>query len=172
MCIRDSSYIRSTVAYKGWHSWNESWLNLQCNAIIKSIVTYYRCWFFKGIRLCEHLSSKLKAHGIRDPLLSWVRSFLTNRHQHVVLGGRYPFWTSSLCEVHVPKRTVLRPILFLIYKNDITWKIESQCKLFADEMKVYMVLRNVHKDTQILQNNLNTLEQWLSLIHIWRCRRS
>lgn len=36
------------------------------------------------------------------------------------------------------------------------------CKLFADEMKVYEVLRNVHKDTQILQNDLNTLEQWSS----------
>ena len=153
--------IRSTVAYKGWHSWNGSWLNLQWDAT-KSIVTYYRCCvfgFFKGIWLCEHLSSKLQAHGIRDPLLSWVKSFLTNRHQHVVLGGRNPSWTSLLCEVHVPQWTVLRPILFLIYINDITWKIESQCKLFADEMKVYKVLRNVHKDTQILQNDLNTLEQ-------------
>ena len=90
------------------------------------------------------------------------KDFLTNRHQHVVLGGRYPSWKSLLCEVHVPQRTVLRPILFLIYINDITWKIESQCKLFADEMKVYKVLRNVHKDTQILQNDLNTLEQWSS----------
>ena len=57
--------------------------------------------------------------------------------------------------------TVLGPILFLIYINDITRNIESQCKLFADDMKVYKVLRNVHEDTQILQNDLNS---WVALM--------
>ena len=76
----------------------------------------------------------------------------------VVLQGTYSFWTSVLSGV--PHGMVLGPILFLIYINDITRNIESQCKLFADSMKVYKVVRNVHEDTQILQNDLNTLEQW------------
>lgn len=106
----------------------------------------------------ERLLLKLQAYGIRDPLLSWVRSFLTNRHQRVALRGTTcSSWTSVLSGV--PQGTVSGPKLFLIYIDDITRNIESQCKLFADDMKVCKVLRNVHEDTQILQNDLNTHEQ-------------
>ena len=119
-------------------------------------------WIFQRHSTLWTFIIKAASTWHQRPTTIMGKDFLTNRHQHVVLGGRYPSWKSLLCEVHVPQRTVLRPILFLIYINDITWKIESQCKLFADEMKVYKVLRNVHKDTQILQNDLNTLEQWSS----------
>ena len=85
--------------------------------------------------LHERLLSKQQAYGIRDPLLSRVRSFLTNRHHRVVLRGHYSSWTSV--RSGVPLGTVLGPILFLIiYINDITRNLESQCKLFADDMKV------------------------------------
>ena len=106
----------------------------------------------------ERLLLKLHAYGIRDPLLSWIRSFLTNRRQRVVLRGHYSSWTAVVSGV--PQGTVLGPILFLIYINDITRNVESQSKLFADDMKVYRALRNVHEDTQILQDDLNALEQW------------
>ena len=106
----------------------------------------------------ERLLLKLHAYGIRDPLLSWVKSFLTNRQQRVVLRGHYSSWTAVVSGV--PQGTVLGPILFLIYINDITRNVESQSKLFADDMKVYRALRNVHEDTQILQDDLNVLEQW------------
>ena len=105
----------------------------------------------------ERVLLKLQAYGIRDPLLSWVRSFLTNCHQRVALRGTYSSRTSVLSGV--PQGKVSGPKLFLIYIDDITRNIESQCKLFADDMKVCKVLRNVHEDTQILQNDLNTHEQ-------------
>jgi len=63
----------------------------------------------------EHLSSKLQAHGIRDPLLSWVRSFLTNCHQHVVLGGHYSSWTRLLCEV-LQRTTIKTNTIPYLYK--------------------------------------------------------
>ena len=96
----------------------------------------------------ERLLLKLHAYGIRDPLLSWIRSFLTNRQQRVVLRGHYSSWTAVLSGV--PQGNVLGPILFLIYINDITRNVVSQSKLFADDMKVYKALGNVHEDTQIL----------------------
>ena len=83
---------------------------------------------------------------------------MTNRQQRVVLRGHYSSWTAVLSGV--PQGTVLGPILFLIYINDITRNVESQSKLFADDMKVYKALGNVHEDTQILQDDLNALEQW------------
>ena len=105
----------------------------------------------------ERLFLKLQAYGIRDTLSSWVRSCLANSRQPVVLRGTYSSWPSVLSGV--PQGTVSGPKLFLIYIDDITRNIESQCKLFADDMKVCKVLRNVHEDTQILQNDLNTHEQ-------------
>ena len=104
----------------------------------------------------ERLLSKLQAYSIRDPLLSWVRSFLTNRHQRVVLREHYSSWTSELSGF--PKGKVLGPALFLIYINDITRNIESQCKLFADDMKVYKVQRTVHERFKFTR----ALEHWMA----------
>jgi hypothetical protein len=106
----------------------------------------------------ERLLLKLHSYGIRDPLLSWVRSFLTNRQQRVVVRGNYSPWTPVLSGV--PQGTVLGPVLFIIYINDITRNLTSQCKLFADDMKVYKVLRNTDVDTHVLQEDLYSLEQW------------
>jgi len=56
--------------------------------------------------------------------------------------------------------TVLGPILFLIYANDISRKITSKTKLFADDMKVYRIHRNTKEDVEELQNDLIRLESW------------
>lgn len=80
----------------------------------------------------KHLFLRLRAYGTRDPPLSRVRS--------------YSSWTRAL--FGVPQGTVLGPILFLIDVNDLTRNIESKRKLFADDIKVYKVLRNVHEDTK------------------------
>ena len=106
----------------------------------------------------ERLLTKIHAYGIQGPLLSWLRSFLNNRSQRVVLRGHYSSWTSVLSGV--PQGTVLGPILFLIYINDISRRIMSNTKLFADDMKVYRLLRDTKKDVEELQKDLIRLESW------------
>ena len=59
-----------------------------------------------------------------------------------------------------PQGTVLGPILFLIYINDIARNIMSNSKLFEDDMKVYRVLRNTKEDAEELQKDLTRLESW------------
>ena len=62
----------------------------------------------------QRLLLKLKAHGIRDGIINWIEQWLTDRRQHVVVEGN---WKSVLSGV--PKGSLLRPLLFLIYINDL-----------------------------------------------------
>ena len=88
-----------------------------------------------------------------------VRITSRGRIAEVVLGCSRHYIDPTSVLSGVPQGTVSGLKLFLIYIDDITRNIESQCKLFADDMKVCKVLRNVHEDTQILKNDLNTHEQ-------------
>ena len=93
-------------------------------------------------------------------MISKVHScLLTNRYQRVVLRGHRSFWTSIL-PGPVTQGTVLGPILFLIYINDISRNIMSLTKLFADDMKVYRVLRDTKEDVEESQKDLTRLESF------------
>ena len=83
----------------------------------------------------ERLLLKLKGYGIESNLLHWFRNFLTNRQQRVVVRGTISSWSSV--RYGVPQGTILGPILFLIYVNDISSNISSTIKLFVDDIKVY-----------------------------------
>ena len=98
----------------------------------------------------SRLTHNLNYYGIRE-LLQWIQSFLTNHTQRVVVDGTY----SSPCSVTsgVPQGSVLGPVLFLIYINDITSNIHSQLRLFADDCLIYHPISSP-EDHTILQNDL------------------
>ena len=84
---------------------------------------------------------KLDQYGIRGNALNWIYAFLGNRSQSVVLEGE----ESDLVPVTpgVPQGSVLGPILFLIYINDLPDQIVSQVRLFADDTAVYLTTGNI-----------------------------
>ena len=115
--------------------------------------------FSKAFDKVSHskLLYKLHEHGIRGCTLDWIRSFLIGRTQVVVLEGE----KSDEVPVTsgVPQGSVLGPLLFLLYINNLPDHVKSQVRLFADDTAVYLTINNLN-DCNTLQQDLNTLEQW------------
>ena len=79
---------------------------------------------------------KVSACGIQGKLHQWIKDFLSDRTQKVVVNGA----TSQEGKVTsgIPQGSVLDPILFVIYINDLPQKVKSQVKMFADDTKLYL----------------------------------
>ena len=105
----------------------------------------------------KRLLAKLEAYGITGKLLKWIECFLTNRTQRVVVNGVL----SDILPVlsGVPQGSVLGPLLFLIYINDLLDGISSNGKLFADDSKIFREIVS-EEDSQILQEDLYKLQEW------------
>ena len=105
----------------------------------------------------RRLLVKLKAYGITGKLLSWIKGFLSGRTQRVsvkgVLSEALRVWSG------VPQGSVLGPILFLIYINDMLTGISSSGKLFADDSKLFREIRSI-ADRIALQEDLTKLQEW------------
>ena len=83
----------------------------------------------------EHLIYKLSKYGIRGQILNWIMEFLKDRTQRVVIRGT----ASTLRKVTsgVPQGSVLGPILFLLFINDLPTELLTRLSLFADDSKLF-----------------------------------
>ena len=106
----------------------------------------------------EGLIFKLKSNGISGPLLNFFDSYLKERRQRVVLNGIQSDWKNL--ESGVPQGSVLGPLLFLVYINDLPDKIRANMKLFADDSSLFIRASNVNETHQILESDLCMIEQW------------
>ena len=82
--------------------------------------------------------SKLDHYGIRGLSANWIKAFLANRSQVVLVNGSHPQPVIS----GVPQGTILAPVLFILYINDISENIKSQIRLFADDGIIYREINN------------------------------
>ena len=105
----------------------------------------------------ERLLAKLSYYGIGGSTFNWIAAFLHERTQRVVLNGCKS--KSATVISGVPQGTVLGPLLFLIYINDIVANIKSEIRLFADDCILYRKIATAH-DCQILQQDMDSLFQW------------
>ena len=87
----------------------------------------------------------------------WIADFLTHRQQEVVLEGVHSKATDVTSGV--PQGTVLGPLLFIVYINDMPEIISSTARLFADGSLVYRILRT-EEDQALLQEDLDKLQKW------------
>ena len=102
---------------------------------------------------------KLKQNGVAGDLLDTLTNFLKERKQRVVLNGQYSMWTNV--EAGVPQGSILGPLLFLIYINDLPGNLVSNPKLFADDTSLFPVIRNKHLSVQNLNEDLNKINRFI-----------
>ena len=115
--------------------------------------------FLKAFDMVPHrrLLHKLSGYDFRGDLLSWFRSFLTGRRQRVVLGDTESAWTSVTSGV--AQGSVLGPIFFILYINDLPERISNDCKLYADDSKVIAIMRDI-LSASLLQSDIDALRDW------------
>ena len=118
--------------------------------------------FHKAFDTVPHarLLLKLKEYGINGNLLCWLDGFLSNRRQRVLINGSF----SQLSDVTsgVPQGSVLGPLLFTVYVNDLPPCVNSSLMLFADDTKLFHCIRS-EMDVVQLQHNINALLEWSKL---------
>ena len=116
--------------------------------------------FAKAFDKVDHkiLMQKLRNIGISGQLLNWIQSFLADRRQTVVVDGALSYL--ALVISGVPQGTVLGPLLFLIYLNDIYNCIQfSEISCFADDSRIFKSI-STFSDSQLLQHDLLKVTQW------------
>ena len=106
----------------------------------------------------EGLLNKLEAIGITVSLLLWFKSHLSNRKQKVVIGN------DSSCtgqiKAGVPQGSVLGPLLFLMFINDITENINSNISLFADDTMLFIDFDNESEANDFINKDIDTISKW------------
>ena len=113
----------------------------------------------------RRLLCKLEAYGIHGSLLKWLEDFLKDRKQRVVMGNHVSSWEAVTSGV--PQGSVLGPILFVIYINDMPTCVSNHlCKLYADDSKIIAEINNTD-DSRKLQDDIDSIVEWTD---VWLMR--
>ena len=105
----------------------------------------------------KRLLSKLYGYGIRGAVWEWIRDFLTERKQFVEVRGQQSEQLSVTSGV--PQGSVLGPVLFLVYINDLVDELECPALIFADDAKIFVKI-NSDDDIQAMKRDLLRLQRW------------
>ena len=100
----------------------------------------------------------IESVGISGRLLRWFCDYLENRKQKVVLPGASSNWATITAGV--PQGSILGPLLFLIYINDIVIDINSYIRLFADDTTLYIIVDTPAQAAFTLKQDLVKISSW------------
>ena len=108
----------------------------------------------------EGLLFKLQQNGVCGAVLGILRNYLSNRKQRVVLNGSFSDYQQI--ESGVPQGSVLGPLLFLVYINDLEKNIRSKIKFFADDTMLFSIVHDPYISATHLNHDLETINRWAS----------
>ena len=106
----------------------------------------------------EGLLFKLKLNGISGNLLNVITDFLYQRKQRVILNGQHSSWNNV--QARVPQGSILSPLFFLVYINDLSDGLNSNPKLFADDTSLFSVVQNINSTANDLNSDLIKISDW------------
>ena len=106
----------------------------------------------------EGIIFKLKCNGISGNIFNFFENYLTNRYHRVILNGKESNW--KCLKAGVPQGSVLGPLLFLLYINDLTDNISSDMRLFADDSSLFTGVNGVNQTHDKLCKDLQTVTMW------------
>ena len=119
----------------------------------------------------QKLLIKLREYGFESRLVEWIRAFLSKRKMRVIVNGCSSGWVGVLSGV--PQGSVLGPLLFLLYVNDIPDWVTGNVRMFADDTKIWRKIEG-REDSEELQKDLDRLnewsEEWLMQFNPDKCR--
>jgi hypothetical protein len=107
---------------------------------------------------------KLRAHGVDGKLYNWIEAWLTDRYQRVMINGVASSWQPILSGV--PQGSVLGPLLFLIFINDLGTDLACRLLMFADDTKLFARIQGLD-DGLSLQHDLDSVSTWAD---IWQMK--
>ena len=137
---------------------------LECQGLVANIlskgnsVDVLYTDFSKAFDKVSHrkLLVKLSGYGFSLKLISWIRAFLQDRKQCVVMGDIESDWREIWSGV--PQGSVLGPLLFVVYINDLPECLSNKCKMYADDSKVFAEV-NLNGQSN-LQMDINSIVKW------------
>ena len=102
--------------------------------------------------------NKLKHFNVKGDALKWFADYLDNRFQRVIIDGKYSEWKRIFAGV--PQGSILGPLLFLIFINDIVTDIDVLIRLFADDTSLNLSSSELLQSHILMQNDINTISEW------------
>ena len=119
----------------------------------------------------KRLLTKINGYGIKGNVLNWIGDFLRSRKQRVMVNGISSEWRNITSGI--PQGSVLGPILFLIFINDMPKVIQCLVKLFADDARLYQIIK-CSQDINELQGDIGNSKDWSiiwkMLFNIKKCK--
>ena len=103
----------------------------------------------------ERLLRKLDGLGVQGKILGWIRSFLSNRTQKVIVDGEESGWRDVISGI--PQGSGLCPMLFICFINDLPKDVKTNVFIFADDTKLFAT---VPENNPALQQDLSNLQKW------------
>ena len=105
----------------------------------------------------QRLLRKVRSYCIDGKILKWIEAFLMDRQQKVIVNGTESDWARVTSGI--PQGSVLGPILFIIFINDMPGETICPIKLFADDAKLFQSVQTLD-DCKQIQDDLNKLHLW------------
>ena len=175
MATRHTSYLDlhgiiypKQFGFRAGYSTTHSLIDITENIRRTMEVKKYGCGVFidlkKAFNTVNHdiLLHKLEHYGIRESVLAWFKSYLSDREQYIHLNGVDSEMKGITCGV--PQGSVLGPLLFLIYINDLP-NISKKLKfyLFADDTNIYLESHDLQSLEKTMNKELEKLFEWLCI---------